>query len=318
VRIIFLGTPEFAVPILKGICQAGHTVAAVFTACDKAAGRGRKLIALPVKLAAQKLGLTIYQLPKISSPEGIGLIEKLAPDVGVVAAFGEIISRDVLHIPGRGFLNVHASLLPRWRGAAPIQHAILAGDRKTGITVIRMTEKMDAGPVLLQSEIEIGEEETAGELSGFLARAGAQATVAALSLIESGKDTYKEQDETRVTFAPKIKKEDLRIDWRKDAVTLARLIRAFSPEPGAFAFLERSEVRPLRVKILKAAPVAQEIGPPGTVTPTKTEVLVAAGAGSLLLKRVQPEGKREMEGSEFLRGYLRSPSVRFLLPPEKH
>jgi methionyl-tRNA formyltransferase len=308
VTVIFLGTPEFAVPALKALQHAGHRIVAVFTACDKAAGRGRKIIAPPVKLAAQALSLTVHQFPKISSPEGIAQIRKLAPDVGVVSAFGEIVSKEVLQIPKHGFLNIHASLLPRWRGAAPIQHVILAGDTRTGITVIRMTEKMDAGPILLQSEVEIGEEETAGELSDFLARMGAQAIIAALALIESGKDTCEEQDESGITLAPKIKKEDARIDWRKDAASLVRLIRAFSPEPGAFAFLERVPQRPLRVKILKAAPLPESVGPVGTITATKTEVSVAVGKGSLLLKRVQPEGKREMDASEFLRGYLFSPA----------
>jgi len=313
VRTIFLGTPEFAVPALKGVCHAGHQIAAVFTACDKAAGRGRKIIPSPVKLAAQALGIPVYQFPKISSSEGIAQIRKLAPEVGVVAAFGEIVSKDVLQIPRHGFLNIHASLLPRWRGAAPIQHAILAGDKKTGVTIIRMTEKMDAGPILLQSEVEIGEEETAGELSDFLARTGAQAIVAALAMIESGQDAWKEQDQSGVTLAPKIKKEDVGIDWGKDAASLVRLIRALSPEPGAFAFLERAGQRPLRVKILKAAPLSESAGAAGAITTTKTEVSVAAGEGSLLLKRVQPEGKREMEACEFLRGYLLSPAARFSL-----
>ncbi|MFH1423279.1 MAG: methionyl-tRNA formyltransferase, partial [Planctomycetota bacterium] len=196
-KVIFLGTPEFSGPILRGLVHAGHKVAAVFTMCDKAAGRGRKIVSPQVKTAAEKLNLPVYQFPKISSPEGVSAIRETKAELGVVAAFGEIISKEVLQSLPYGFLNVHASILPRWRGAAPVQHAILAGDKETGVTIIKMVEKMDAGPILVQAETKIDKNETAGELSTALSKIGAQAIVAALTMIEQGHNNcWIEQDKS--------------------------------------------------------------------------------------------------------------------------
>ncbi len=318
-RVIFLGTPDFALPSLRALAQSRHEVVLVLTRPDRPRGRGKKLHPPPVKVLAQEFGLKVAQPAKVSAPEGIALIESARPDAGVVCAYGEIISAEVLALAPGGFFNVHASLLPRFRGAAPVHHAVLSGEPATGVTVIRLVEKMDAGDIVGSVETEIGPHETTGQLTERLAVLGADALVEALDKVEAGTARFEPQDESKASYAPKISKKDARIDWSKSAGFLERFVRAMSPVPGAFTFFRRGG-RTTRL-IVGAARVAAGSGKPGTVIEASASRLLVAtgpdesaapGAGAALeLGRLQPESKRMMSAAEFLRGCSITPDSVF-------
>jgi methionyl-tRNA formyltransferase len=295
-RIVFMGTPEFAVPVLERLIERGEVVGVV-TQPDRPAGRGQQLQPPPVKVAAEAAGLPVYQPKSLRSEEAAAPLREWRPDLIVVAAFGQILRPHVLDLPRHGCLNVHASLLPRWRGASPIQHAILAGDRETGISLMRMDVGMDTGPVYGQQAIPIREDETAATLHDRLAEVGADMIEQYLDDIVSGRLAAEGQDDSQATYAPLIKKEMGQIRWERTAVQLDRLIRAMTPWPGAFTSWQGK-----MLKILRARPVGSHdltSSQPGAVRPGG---VVVTGEGGLELLEVQLEGKKATAMADFLRG----------------
>ena len=296
-RLIFAGTPEFALASLKALVESGHTPVAVLTQPDRPAGRGKKLTASPVKQYALEQDIPVLQPATLRDADAVEALRARRPDLLIVAAYGLILPQDVLDIPTHGCLNVHASVLPRWRGAAPIQAAILAGDEVTGITLMAMTAGLDCGPVLHIEEVVIGAEETAGELHDRLAELGGQTLVEHLEAIIAGDLPAIEQDDARATYAPKIDKQDAAIDWSLPADELARRVRAYNPYPGAYCFVgEQGE----RLKIWRAV-ATDGAGAPGTVLQYERDgIVVACGTGALELIELQLAGKRRAPVHEFV------------------
>lgn len=306
-RIVFMGTPEFAVPTLQALLDT-QDVVGVVTQPDRPAGRGRSLRPSPVKVLAQEAGVPLYQPRSLRQPESSEPIAAWQPDAIVVAAFGQILRPHLLELPPRGCLNVHASLLPRWRGASPIQHAILAGDEKTGVSLMRMDEGLDTGPVYVSEAIPIAPRETAASLHDRLAARGADMVRRHLPAILSGDLQATPQDDDRATYAPLIDKEDGRLDWSDDAKDLDRHVRAMTPWPGAFTVWQGQ-----RLKILNAQPWSGQIArspEPGKVSLQGDDVLVACAGGALQLLEVQLAGKRAMSVDEFLNGHADFPGSR--------
>lgn len=298
-RILFLGTPEFAVPSLEALAQAGHQIPAVFTQPDRPKGRGREVTASPVKVAALQLGLTVLQPERVRRPEQVAAIAELKPSLMVVVGYGQIIPQTIIDIPAHGILNVHASLLPKYRGAAPIQWAIANGDMETGVTIMRIDAGLDTGDMQARHSVAIGPNETAPELSARLALAGASLLIEAIQQIESGTAVYQKQDDEQATLAPILKKEDGRIDWSQSAGTIYNRLRGFTPWPGAYSIF-----RGQTLQIHGARPVNDPgSGQPGTILADKRTLLVMCGRGSLELIEVQPEGKKRMSAAAFLNGY---------------
>lgn len=296
-RIVFAGTPEFALLSLRSLVDAGYEIVAVFTQPDRPAGRGRRLSASPVKSYALEQGLTVLQPETLRDPHIAAELEALQPDLMVVAAYGLILPQRVLDIPAYGCLNVHASLLPRWRGAAPIQAAILADDRETGISLMQMTAGLDCGGVYSTRSVEIGQAETAGELHDRLAVLGGQLLVADLPKILDGDIVAVAQDESRASYAPKINKYDAELDWSLPAEALQLRVRAYNPVPGAF-FIVAGDVR---VKVWQATAVLDLDEPAGRVVQCDGEgIVVACGRGSLKLQSLQLPGKRRVPPHEFV------------------
>ncbi|KAF0245830.1 MAG: methionyl-tRNA [Planctomycetota bacterium] len=301
-RVVFAGTPEFAVPSLRAVA-AQHQVPLVLSQPDRPKGRGRVLEATAVKSAAVALGLKVLQPEKIG--EAAEMIGALAPDVLVTAAYGQKVPDRVLRLAKHGGLNVHASLLPRHRGAAPIAYAILAGDAESGVTIFRMVKEMDAGPVLVRSAFALSGDESAGELEARIASAAAPSLLEALRLLESGEGRFQEQDHAKATLAPKLARADGALDFARPAVDLARRIRAMTPWPGAAAAFVKPGAKPLRVTVLAASPVAGDFGgSPGEVIEVRKDaVRVKTGAGALDLLRLQPESRKAVSAEEFANGF---------------
>jgi methionyl-tRNA formyltransferase len=296
-RIVFFGTPEFAVESLRALLRERFTVAGVVTQPDKPQGRSRStLVPPPVKLAALDAGLPILQPTRPVGDLFLAGLRRLEPDLGVVVAYGHILRREVLDAPPRGMINVHASLLPRFRGAAPIQHAILAGDRETGISIMRMEEGLDSGPVLHRVNTPIADGETAGTLTDRLAGLGATALVEALSLLSAGSVKSQPQDESRVTYAPKVTRDLARLDWWREAAALERQVRAFDPVPGAWTTLEGAPV-----KLFSALPAVGS-GEPGSVLAASDRLVIAAGGGAIAVREVQPAGRNRLSVEDWVRG----------------
>lgn len=294
-RIAYAGTPAFACPALQAIAAAGHEIPLVLTQPDRPAGRGMRLTESAVAQAARALGLKVAKPPSMRSAEGISELQTAGPDVLVVAAYGLILPREVLAVPRRGCLNIHASLLPRWRGAAPIQRAILAGDRETGVCIMQMEEGLDTGPVLLRKSLPIGPRDTSGSLTERLARMGAEAIVDALRHLDELEP--RAQDSSQATYAAKVGKHEASIDWSLDAGQIDRQVRAFNPTPGAEA-----DVQGIRIKVWEAEVVKHEKRPAGSLIRASDEVLVACGRDALRLLVMQRAGARRMPAQEFLRG----------------
>lgn len=299
-RIVFAGTPEFARASLEALVTAGSAPVAAYTQPDRPAGRGKKLTASPVKHYALEHGIPVYQPVTLRAEAAVEELRALHPDVLVVAAYGLILPQAALDIPTHGCVNVHASILPRWRGAAPIQAAILAGDTTTGISLMRMTAGLDCGPVFHVAETAIGAEETAGELHDRLAALGARALVERLDDIVSGRLDAEEQDDANATYAPKIDKQDAEIDWRLPAAEIMRRVRAYNPFPGAFTYCGHGPARETqRLKIWRATR-ADGSGDPGEVLQFGADaVVVACGDGALRLDELQLPGKRRAPAREF-------------------
>jgi methionyl-tRNA formyltransferase len=301
-RVVFLATAEFAVPTLRALSQGPDGIEAVVTRPDRPAGRGRRLRPPPAKTAAERLGLAVHQPAHVSGPDGLQLLEGLAPDVLFVVAFGGILSPKALAVPRLAAVNVHASLLPRHRGAAPIQRALLAGDTETGVTIQWMAAEMDAGDIILQRRLAVGGEDDFGALHDRLAHLGAEAALAVLDLLRAGKAPRCPQQAAGVTYAPPIRREELVLDWRRSAAEIVRAVRAFSPRPGA-----RTTHQGKLLKLLAARDEpggARDRGVPGEVTELTGEgFLVGAGEGRVAVLRVQPEGGRAMLAAEYARGH---------------
>ena len=309
-RVLFWGTPEFAIPSLRAVGRAGHAVAGVVTRPERPRGRGRVPTPPPVAAFARARG---YPVLSPERPAGGAFLEELRaarPDISVVVAYGRILSRDVLDVPPLGSINVHASLLPALRGAAPINRAIARGHEVTGVTVMRMVEEMDAGPVLAAAECPIGPVDTAAVLSGRLAELGAAVLVETLARLAAGPVDEVEQDHARATFAPKVDRSSARIDWQRGAVEVARLVRAMDDVPGAWTVWKGQPVKLF-------GPAVQDGGGRGTDGPaapgciveadSRRGLSVAAGDGVVRMAEVQPPGKRRMEAAAWIRG--RGPGV---------
>ena len=297
-KLIYMGTPGFAVPALRSLHAAGHDVLAVVTRTDKPAGRGKVLTPPPVKVAAQELGIPVLQPKRVREPAVVEFLRSLAPDVIVVAAYGQILPREILTLPKLGCLNVHASLLPAYRGAAPINWAIVRGERSTGVTVMQMDEGMDTGAILLQERIAIGDRDTAGTVTESLSVLGARAIVDALPRIASGELKPQQQDHAKATMAPPLRKEDGNIDWTSPAREIHDRVRGLSPWPGAYSYLDGKLVKVLETEAIDGS------AEPGSVTrPDKDTCAVGTGSGLLRIIALQPEGKKPMTAAEFLRGH---------------
>jgi methionyl-tRNA formyltransferase len=295
-RVVFAGTPPFAARALEALAAAGHDIPLVLTQPDRPSGRGLKLTASAVSQAAAALGLRTEKPETLKDDAARELLRSLDAEVMVVAAYGLILPKAILSIPRRGCINIHASLLPRWRGAAPIQRAILAGDVHTGVAIMQMEEGLDTGPVLLEREIAIGPRDTTGSLTTKLARLGADAVVQALAHLDALQP--RSQDPAQATYAAKIAKSEAALDWNEPCETLDRKVRAFDPAPGAQALVEGETV-----KIWVAHPVPGVQAAPGSVVGVEGEKLViACGRGGLSLDVVQKPGGRKMTAAEFRRG----------------
>lgn len=310
-KLAFAGTPEFAVPSLRAVAEAGHEVRLVVTQPDRPRGRGLHLVPPPVKVEAKRLGLPVWQ-PESPQPEELAnALRRAEAEALVVVAFAHKIPPEVLSLPRYGCINVHASLLPRWRGASPIAHAILEGDRLTGVTIMQMNEGWDTGPILLQATEPIGPADTAASLHDRLAAKGATLLVEALSRLEAGTIRPLAQPPSGATSAPRLRREDGAVDWSRPAERIERQIRAFTPWPGAYTALEG--------KLLKLVEARVETGraqaDPGelvAVDAGDASILVGCGEGSLLrVTRVQPEGSRVMTGLDLANGMRLKPGQRF-------
>lgn len=298
-RVLFWGTPEFATPPLRALLGEGFDVAAVVTQPDKAVGRSRsQLQPPPVKLVALEEGLPVLQPEKPRGPEFIAQLRELTPDISVVVAYGHILTKEVIDLPKLGTLNIHASLLPEYRGAAPIQAAIRDGLEWTGVSIMRMEQKLDAGPVILQLGTTVNADETYGELALRLSELGAAAVVEALTLMDLGAAKETPQDDALATYAGKIDRDSTRVDWSKDAVTVSRLIRAYDPRPGAYSRLGATEVKLFGARVAESGG-----GSPGEVLSAGADGLVVAAAkGAVQVAQVQPSGKKRMSAEDWLRG----------------
>ncbi len=293
--IVFMGSPDFSLPTLRALAGA-YEVVGVVTQPDRASGRGRGLKAPPVKTLALELGIPVMQPEKLRQPEAMEQLRAWNPDLIVVAAFGQILRREVLGLPRFGCINVHASLLPRWRGAGPINAAILHGDEETGVTIMVMDVGLDTGPMLRMESIRLTRDETAGSAFEKLSHLGADLLIRTLPDYLSGKLQPLPQPEAGVTYAPMIKKEEGRLDFTQDAESLERRVRAFNPWPGAFMDFDGTLLK------IHRARVAVGLAEPGQRLVVHDQPAVGAGGGLLLLEEVQPAGKKPMSGKSFLAG----------------
>ena len=299
-RVLFWGTPEFAVPPLRALIGEGFDVVGVVTQPDKAVGRSRsKLEAPPIKQIALDESLPVLQPEKPRGDEFIAQLRALEPDISVVVAYGHLLPTDVIDLPRLGTLNIHASLLPLLRGASPIQAAIREGHTETGVTIMRMVKALDAGPILVQARTPVPDDETYGELQLRLAEMGAMALIEALTLIDIGRAIETPQNDALATYAGKVGRGEARVDWTKDAATVSRIIRAYDPRPGAFTQAASGEVKLFGARL---APRTAERPPGEVLTIDGDGLTVACGTGAVRIAAVHPAGKRRIAPSEWSRG----------------
>ncbi|HXF56588.1 MAG TPA: methionyl-tRNA formyltransferase [Actinomycetota bacterium] len=300
-RVVFLGNARWSVPSLEAVARSHHRVVLVVTRVPRPAGRGSRLTRTPVADAAERLGLPLAEVETVKRGPGFEAIRSARPDVLAVVAYGEILPQAVLDLPSVAPVNVHFSLLPALRGAAPVQRAILAGLDRTGVTTIRMDEGMDTGPILLAAEEPILPEDDAGTLGARLAELGGRLLVETLDRLEAGTVEERPQDHAAATLAPRLTPEDRVVDWGEDAEAVVRRVRALAPDPAA---VTRFRGRVLKLFRARAVPVPDGAGPPGTVALVSADgFAVAAGRGAVRLEEVAPEGRRRMSGAEFVHGY---------------
>lgn len=298
-RIVFMGTPDFSVPTLEALYEGGHTIAAVVTQPDKPKGRGKAVVMTPVKEKAMELSLPVYQPEKVKNPEFTALLRELAPDVIVVVAFGQILTKEILELPKYGCVNVHASLLPKYRGAAPIQWAVIDGETTSGVTTMLMDEGLDTGDMLEKKEILLDPKETGGSLFEKLSGLGGELILSTLEKLENGTIVRTKQGESGTSYAKMLQKSMGEIDWKLGAEKIERLIRGLNPWPSAYTFLDG---KTLKIWASSVA-VGELTGNPGRVTVKKDGFLVETGEGYLSVEELQLEGKKRMDAAAFLRGY---------------
>ncbi len=310
-RLVFAGTPEVAVPALEALLASDHEVVAVVTRPDAPAGRGRTLRPSPVRVVAERAGVEVLTPARPSQPEFLARLRELAPDACPVVAYGALVPQAALDIPAHGWINLHFSLLPRWRGAAPVQHAVMAGDAVTGACTFVLEAGLDTGPVIAVEQTEIGEHETSGDLLGRLALSGAALLVGSLDAIEAGTATYSPQPSEGVTLAPKLTIDDAHLHWADDAVALDRRIRGCTPAPGAWTVFREQRLKVVQARVVDTGSPEMTPGAvggatpdtvPGTLLVSKRTVHVATGAGLIELVTVQPHGKKAMAASDWARG----------------
>lgn len=307
-KIVFMGTPDFAVGALENLIRTGHEIVLCVTQPDKPKGRGKELAPPPVKECAVKYGIPVFQPLRIKTPENVEYLKAYPADVFVVAAFGQILSKEILEMPRYGCINIHASLLPMYRGAAPIQWAILRGEEKAGVTIMQMNEGLDTGDMLLKDELTISEDETADSLHDRLSEMGAGLIVTALEKLEKGELTATPQPEEETFYARILKKEDGLIDWTKSAKEIERTIRGLYSWPAAYTFLNGKKLILVQGKVVSDN--TKEA--PGVVTEvTKNEILIQTGEGQLKLFKLKPQGKKEMSVHDFLLGNVISKGEQF-------
>ncbi len=296
-RIVFMGTPEFACPTLQKLIDRGENVVAVVTQPDRPKGRGQQMLPPPVKQLAERHGIPVQQPVKVRTPDAVEEIRALAPDLIVVVAFGQILPKALLEIPRYGCINVHASLLPRWRGAAPLNWCIIAGDTETGVTTMQMDVGLDTGDMLLKKITPIGRDEDASSLHDRLCGIGAEALAETIDLLVAGRLVPEKQDDALTTYASMLKKEDGLIDWSGDAIAIRNRIRGLTPWPGAYTHLNGKTLKVFRTR------AGSGTGSPGTVLQAgKNGIEVACGSGSLWIDELQLEGKKRLAAAEFLAG----------------
>ena len=308
-RIVFMGTPEFAVPSLQVLLEGREQVVGVVTQPDQPSGRGMAFHAPPVKVVAEAHHVPVFQPAKLRVPEVLAQLQAWHPDLIVVAAYGRILPTTILTLPPLGCINVHASLLPKYRGAGPIQWAIANGETETGITIMQVSEPMDAGDILLQKALPIAATDTGGSLHNKLARLGAEALQEAIELLKAGRLTARQQNEADVTSAPLIQKDDGRVDWHLAAAIIERRVRAFNPWPSAYTTLNGKLLKIFAAQVEHSLRSSQAA--PGTIIEvTPVTVSVATGNGVLTLREVQLAGKKRLSVEEFLHGYHLQPGLR--------
>lgn len=299
-RIVFFGTPQFAVPTLERLLASPHSVVAVVTQPDRPRGRGQRISEGPVKAAALARGIPVLQPDRLKTPEFLNELTAMSADVGVVAAYGKILPESLLGIPRFGLINVHASLLPRWRGAAPVERAVMAGDVETGVTIMRIVRALDAGPMFAAVRRPIASDETAEEVERDLAALGGDLLLQVVHLMAEGRAREVPQDDALVIYAPRLTKEEGLIDWSQAAIGIHNKVRGLHPWPHAYTFLGTD-----RYIVLHTSPETADSGsPPGTVLEAAGDQLtVAAGAGVIHIRQIQPEGRRAMDVRQFLAGH---------------
>jgi len=302
-KIIYMGTPDFAVAPLEAILKAGHEVTAVVTQPDRQKGRGREVQYSPVKECALSYGIPVLQPLKIKEKDAVEELRKYPADIFVVAAFGQLLSEEILNMPRLGCINIHASLLPAYRGAAPIQWCVINGEEKTGVTIMQMAKGMDTGDILLQKEVVLDEKETGGSLFDRLMETGAELIVEVLPKIEAGELTPVVQKEELATYAGKITKDMGNIDFAKSALTIERLIRGLNPWPSAFTHYKGKILKIWEADVVSECANAENPVPGTVIAMDKESFTLATGEGALRIRSLQPEGKKRMSCAEFMRGY---------------
>lgn len=306
-RLVFMGTPEFAVPTLKALVNQGHEVCGVFTQPDRPAGRGKKLKPSAVKVASEELNLTIFQPERLKTPEVLAQLRELAPEAIIVVAYGQILSADILKLPPKGCINVHASLLPKYRGAAPIHWVIMNGEKQTGVTTMMMDEGLDTGDMLLKAVYPISEEMTTGELEKALAPLGAELLIKTLDQLERGM-LVSEPQIGQTSYASLLKREHEKIDWTRSAQEIHNQIRALNPHPGSFTTFHQENLKIWRSRLLSPsdstqADTREKASIPGEVVKVEKEGLVLqTGSGQIVVQEVQPAGKKAMPARDFFLG----------------
>lgn len=297
-RMVFMGTPDYSVATLEELHRAGHEIVGVFAQPDKPVGRKRIMTAPPVKECAEKRGIKVYQPATLRDGEALEILKSLAPEIIVVVAYGKILPKEILRLPKYGCVNGHASLLPAYRGASPIQWCIVCGEKQTGVTVMQMDEGMDTGDIISQAVVDIGEQETAEQLFDRLSTVSAKLMAETLVSIENGTAVRTKQPENGVSYAPILKKEMAELDFNKNATELYNAVRGYYSWPCAYFFLEGK-----RVKVIKSAVAAESHATAGTVVRSDEKLIIACGEGTALeLCEIQPEGSRQMTATEWLRG----------------
>jgi methionyl-tRNA formyltransferase len=308
-RLVMMGTGRFALPAFLGLYETAHEIVGLFTQPDRA-GRGHHHHPHPMKEAAVERGTPVFQPDNVNTPASLADLRALAPDLCVVAAYGQILSAELLAIPPRGAINVHASLLPKYRGAAPVQYAIWCGEHETGITIFQIEPKLDAGPILAVERTPIGPRETSGELEERLAAIAAPLVRRVVDQIAAGTTEPQTQDAAGVTKAPRLRKEQGAIDWTKSPREIDCHIRAMQPWPTAYTFLPATAGHRARLIVLEVAPLGVPTGEPGTIAEASQRLVVHCGGGAVEIIRLKPEGKREMGAAEFLHGHTLHPGDR--------